>query len=74
MIIKNNKKCNIKINEEPCEYYCGRNANNICYEDLHIRTSYLKIVENFLYFYDIKNKQINKVKINYCPMCGKKLK
>lgn len=76
MIIKNNKKCNIKINDrniEPCEYCCGRNANNIYYEDLHIRTSYLKIVENFLYSYDIKNEQINNVEINYCPMCGRKL-
>lgn len=74
MLIKNNKGCNIKINDrniEPCER-CG-NSVKLYYEDPHIRTKYLRIEDNYLYTIDLERNKIDRVEINYCPICGRKL-
>jgi hypothetical protein len=77
MLIKNNKGCNIKINDrsiEPCE--CCEDGVKIYYEDPNVRTKYLRIEDNYLYVFDLekpRGSQIERVEINYCPICGRKL-
>lgn len=75
MIIKNNKKCNIKINDkniEPCKY-CNNEGIKIYYEDPNAVRGHIKIEDNYLYAIDLERRKIERAEINYCPMCGRKL-
>ena len=75
MIIKNNKKCNIKINDkniEPCEY-CNNEMTKIYYEDPYIKWKHIIIENNYLYTIDLERNKMERIEINYCPMCGRKL-
>lgn len=74
MIIKNNKRCNIKINArniEPCE--CCNNKGIKFYYENPTSYQYMFIEDNYLYAIDLERRSKERVEINYCPMCGRKL-
>lgn len=72
MNIRNNKNCNIKINDyevKECEYCSKENMEN---KPIHNMTIETILDDIFLYLCcDCGRHQV--VKINYCPMCGRKL-
>ena len=75
MIIKNNKKCNIKINDKnikPCEY-CDNKGIKFYYENPTLH-QYMFIEDNYLYIIDLERRRKERIEINNCPMCGRKLK
>ncbi len=78
MVIKNNKKCNIKINDKnikPCKY-CNNEMTKIYYEDTRAKHRHIIIEDNYLYVIDLERPPISRmerVEINNCPMCGRKL-
>lgn len=75
MIIKNNKKCNIKINDkniEPCQY-CNDEPKIIRPENPFNNHLNFQIFNRYICLIDYKYKVDEKFEINYCPICGRKL-